>query len=84
MIFIELLVKRSYLDQRERRFFYYRNSKKVSCLKLLNTEKFDIRQLSLLKSIKQKHKKVDCYALAATRMSLKDDQVEISPWECLA
>lgn len=93
---LEMLSKRAYLDQRDRSFFYYRNSKgaivelleeragKVSALKLLSEERFDIRQLSLLRSVGQKIKNSKCFALGATRASLKDEKIEIYPWESVS
>jgi len=94
--FIELSAKKSYLDDYSSKYSYYRTSKgstvhfieeaagRISALKLLFEERFSSQDLYTLRSLSQKSSKIRLFALGAARHSLKDEKVEVLPWEGMA
>ena len=93
----EQLSQRSYRDDRTSRLFYYRtpkgrivhllieDGKKLALLKILSEERFNEKDLEILKAFRKKHSalKPMLYALGAQRVSLSNDKVEIYPWEAI-
>jgi len=93
----EILAKYSYTENYKKRLFYYRarnggivhlleeNVKVMSALKLLSTEKFSSLDLRILTALRAKSKsEINLFAAGSTKLSLKEDKIEIYPWESLA
>lgn len=66
--------------------FIIENPHEMAAIKILPSEKLDLRELEILKSLQKKisGKKIFCYALGGERFSLKKEKIEIYPWEAIA
>jgi predicted AAA+ superfamily ATPase len=93
----EQLSQRSYRDDRESRFYYYRtpkgkiihlvveSGKTFAALKILAEEKFQQKDLEILKAFRIKNLSLKplLYALGSQRLKLMKEKIEVFPWEAL-
>jgi hypothetical protein len=93
----EQLSQRAYRDDRDSKLFYYQTPKgrfihlviergrELSLIKLLSDEKFQERDVEILKAYRLKHHDLNpkLLALGAQRLSIKSQNIEIYPWESL-
>ena len=60
----------------------------LTALKIISTERFDLRDFELLKSFRKKNenpkRKVELTALGPSELSLKKENVVVFPWESMA
>jgi len=56
---------------------------KTSAIKIMPTEKIDLREVAALTSLRKKHPGIHTIAYGPARFSLNKEKVEIYPWESL-
>lgn len=94
-VLTELLAKNTY-SEKKRKYFYYKNSKgsmvdiveyeqnKISAIKVIDTEKFDLRDFAVLFALRKKLPKIEIKALAPTSLNLKKEKLVVFPWESVS